>query len=61
VLSFSFFSLGLALWLFLSLAQEKPSSIHRFARWYIFGPKIPIWVNFGGPWNGKVYKIPNIL
>jgi hypothetical protein len=19
----------------------------------IFNPKIPIWVNFGGPWNGK--------
>jgi hypothetical protein len=23
------------------------------ARWYVFKPKIPIWVNFGGPWNGK--------
>jgi hypothetical protein len=22
-------------------------------RWHIFKPKIPIWVNFGGPWNGK--------
>jgi hypothetical protein len=26
----------------------------RVARWYIFKQKIPIWVNFGGPWNGKV-------
>jgi hypothetical protein len=25
----------------------------RVARWYIFKPKIPIWVNFGGPRNGK--------
>jgi hypothetical protein len=29
----------------------------RVARWYIFKPKIPIWVNFGGPWNGKVCYI----
>jgi hypothetical protein len=21
------------------------------AKWFIFKPKIPIWVNFGGPWN----------
>jgi hypothetical protein len=21
--------------------------------WEIFGPKIPIWERFGGPWNGK--------
>jgi hypothetical protein len=25
----------------------------RTARWYIFKPKIPIWVNFVEPWNGK--------
>jgi hypothetical protein len=25
----------------------------RVARWYLFKPKIPIWANFGGPWNGK--------
>jgi hypothetical protein len=24
------------------------------ARWFIFKPKITIWVNFGGPWNGKI-------
>jgi hypothetical protein len=23
------------------------------ARWFIFEPKIPIWVKFGGPWNGE--------
>jgi hypothetical protein len=25
------------------------------ARWYIFVPKIPIWVKLGGPWNGKCW------
>jgi hypothetical protein len=25
----------------------------RVARWFIFKPKIPIWVSFWGPWNGK--------
>jgi hypothetical protein len=27
----------------------------RIARWFIFNPKIQIWVNFGGPWNGKYW------
>jgi hypothetical protein len=31
--------------------------LHRVARWYIVKPKIPIWVNLGGPWNGKVWCI----
>jgi hypothetical protein len=26
----------------------------RVARWFIFKPKIPIWVNFGGPWKESV-------
>jgi hypothetical protein len=25
----------------------------RVARWFNFKPKIPLWVNFVGPWNGK--------
>jgi hypothetical protein len=29
----------------------------RVARWHIFKPKIPIWVNFGGPWKGKGWYI----
>jgi hypothetical protein len=29
----------------------------RVARRYFFKPKIPIWVNFGGPWNGKCWSI----
>jgi hypothetical protein len=27
------------------------------ARWFIFKPKIPIWVIFGGPWTGKCLYI----
>jgi hypothetical protein len=27
------------------------------ARWFIFIPKIPIWVYFGGPWYGKCWYI----
>jgi hypothetical protein len=27
----------------------------RVARWFIFKPKIPIWVYFGGPWYGKCW------
>jgi hypothetical protein len=29
----------------------------RVARWFIFKPKIPIWVNFGSPWNRKCCHI----
>jgi hypothetical protein len=25
----------------------------RVARWFVFKPKIPILVKFGGPWNEK--------
>jgi hypothetical protein len=25
----------------------------RVARWFVFKPKIQIWVNFGGPCNGS--------
>jgi hypothetical protein len=27
------------------------------ARWFSFKRKIPIWVNFGGPWAGKCLNI----
>jgi hypothetical protein len=27
----------------------------RVARWFVFKPKIPIWVNFGGPYAGIFY------
>jgi hypothetical protein len=30
--------------------------VARDARWF-FKPKIPIWVNLGGPWNGKCWYI----
>jgi hypothetical protein len=26
----------------------------RVARWFVFKPKIPILVKFGGPWSEKV-------
>jgi hypothetical protein len=29
----------------------------RVARWYIFKPKISMWVNFGGPWNVNSWYI----
>jgi hypothetical protein len=29
----------------------------RVARWFVFKPKIPIRVNFGGPLNGKCWYI----
>jgi hypothetical protein len=40
--------------------NEKSSSLtlprdlqHRVARWFVFKPKIQIWVNFGGPQHEK--------
>jgi hypothetical protein len=40
--------------------------LSRVARWFVFKPKIPIWINFGGPyreWKILVYfmVIGNIL
>jgi hypothetical protein len=29
----------------------------RVARWFVFKPKIPVWVNFGGPQNEKSFNI----
>jgi hypothetical protein len=29
----------------------------RVARWFVFKPKIQIWVNFGGSYNGKFWYI----
>jgi hypothetical protein len=31
--------------------------LSRVARWFVFTPKVPIWVNFGGPWNGKCQHV----
>jgi hypothetical protein len=30
------------------LCLSSSSALH-FARWFLFKPKIPIWVKFGGP------------
>jgi hypothetical protein len=35
------------------VSNRQGRSKNRVARWYIFEPKIPIWVNFAGPSNGK--------
>jgi hypothetical protein len=38
----------------------KPEALacaSRVARWFVFKPKILIWVNFGGPKNGKYWYI----
>jgi hypothetical protein len=32
-----------------------PAHCNRVARWYIFKPKIPIWVHFVGSRNGKCF------
>jgi hypothetical protein len=29
----------------------------RVARWFLFEPKIPLWVNFGGSCNGRCWYI----
>jgi hypothetical protein len=29
----------------------------RVARWFVFEPKIPLWVNNGGPWIGQLIYI----
>jgi hypothetical protein len=42
----------------LSFAAASPSLITtRVARLHTFKPKIPIWINFGEPWNGKCWYI----
>jgi hypothetical protein len=41
----------------LCTATEDLRDLHRVARWYIFIPKIPIWVNYGVPWNGIFWYI----
>jgi hypothetical protein len=40
-------------------AAVSASPPDRVARWFIFKRKIPMWVNFGGPWSGKVWHILN--
>jgi hypothetical protein len=38
------------------LLRFFPTAI-RVARWFVFKPKIPIWVNFGASCNGKSWYI----
>jgi hypothetical protein len=39
------------------LGNQVVEASTRVARWYIFQPKIPIWVNFGGSCNGRCWSI----
>jgi hypothetical protein len=51
----SFFGTGLG---FVSGLKYFIRSVYtRVARWYVFKQKISIWVNCGGPWNGKGWYI----
>jgi hypothetical protein len=36
---------------------EQAGTITRVARWFVFKPKIRIWVNFVGSWYGKYWYI----
>jgi hypothetical protein len=44
-----FFCRNLLIW----CPRKTNCLMNRVARWYVFKPKIQIWVNFGGPWNEK--------
>jgi hypothetical protein len=42
---------------FFSLRKKPGGFGSRVARWFIFEPKIPIWINFGRSWNEKCWHI----
>jgi hypothetical protein len=44
-------------WKYLWWMCGNPASRKRVARWYIFKPKIPIWINFGGSYNWRCWYI----
>jgi hypothetical protein len=37
--------------------SKRANGVSRVARWFVFKPKIPIWVNFGGRWYGRCWCI----
>jgi hypothetical protein len=41
----------------INFISNKIRRSSRAARWFVFQPKIPIWVNFGGPLIGKCLYI----
>jgi hypothetical protein len=45
--------------LFMSRVNMDPAKVvpHRVARWHIFKPKIPIWLHFGGYFDGRCWYI----
>jgi hypothetical protein len=40
-----------------TFSEKRFHTETRVARWYVFEPKIPIWVNLAGSWNGKCWRI----
>jgi hypothetical protein len=36
-----------------SRTKKNLATLHRVARWFVFKPNIPIWVDFGGSCYGK--------
>jgi hypothetical protein len=43
--------------LFWSVRTKEFIRWTRVARWYVFKPKIQIWVNYVGPGNGRCWYI----
>jgi hypothetical protein len=39
------------------IANFMTNTVSWVVRWNIFGPKIPIWVYFRGPWNGNCWYV----
>jgi hypothetical protein len=54
---FRFLPIENAFCFLLSLTWQSFGLKSRVARWCIFKPKIPIWVNFGAPLNKKYWHI----
>jgi hypothetical protein len=49
-------------WKSVALASHRLPANQGCQIWFVFKPKIQIWVTFGGPWNGKCFTtIKNIL
>jgi hypothetical protein len=42
-------------------SMQSQSAGSRVARWFVFKPKIPIWVNYGGPSIGKSIDVHMLL
>jgi hypothetical protein len=50
-------NISTATFLMAGISALCSSVLARVARWHSFKPKVPIWVNFGGPYNGRCWHI----